>query len=149
MSRSLAVIVPLVAVIFCARLSADVKEILGEGIIGPKQGMMDVQDYCEARILGMPAVKNKEEWEGLAKKMRADVLDHVVFRGEAAKWRNYRGKVQWMGTIAGGEGYSIRKVRYEAGPGMWIPALLYVSDKIGGKGPGILNVAGVEGGGEG
>src|SRR4051812_25922057 len=85
------------------RAWGDIKEILSESIIGPKQAMSDVQDYCEARIPSMPAVKNKQEWGGIAKKMRADVLDNVVFRGEAAKWRNYRGKVQWMGTMAGGE----------------------------------------------
>src|SRR5438477_4705995 len=127
---------------------ADLKEILSEPIIGPKQAMSDVQDYCEARIPAMPQVKNKEEWEAIAKKIRADVLDKVVFRGEARAWRDYHGKVQWTGNIAGGEGYSIRKVRYEAVPGMWIPALLYVPDKIDGKAPAVLNVTGHDGGGK-
>lgn len=127
---------------------ADVQQFLSEPIIGPKQAMSDVQDYCEARIPSMPQVKTKEEWETLAKKMRADALEKVVFRGEAAKWRDYHGKVQWTGTIGGGEGYSIRKVRYEAVPGMWIPAVLYVPDKIDGKAPAVLNVTGHDGGGK-
>src|SRR6267142_3472772 len=127
---------------------ADVQQFLTEPIIGPKQAMSDVQDYCEARIPSMPQVKTKEEWETLAKKMRADALDKVVFRGEAAKWRDYHGKVQWTGTIAGGEGYTIRKVRYEAVPGMWIPAVLFVPDKIDGKAPAVLNVTGHDGGGK-
>ena len=79
---------------------ADLKEILSEPIIGPKQAMSDVQDYCEARIPSMPQVKSKEEWEAIAKKIRADVLDKVVFRGEARAWRDYHGKVQWTGNIA-------------------------------------------------
>src|SRR6266581_8383126 len=116
MGRVLAVVVALLLIDVGAR--ADVKEILSESIIGPKQAMSEVQDDCEARIPAMPAVKSKEEWEALAKKMRADALDKVVFRGEARNWRDYHGKVQWMGTIAGGEGYGIRKVRYEAVPGM-------------------------------
>jgi hypothetical protein len=127
---------------------ADLKEILSEPIIGPKQAMSEVQDYCEARIPSMPQVKTKEEWEGIARKMRADALDKVVFRGEAAKWRDYHGKPQWMGNIAGGEGYTIRKVRYEAVPGMWIPAVLYVPDKIDGKAPAVLNVTGHDGKGK-
>jgi len=143
------VMTAVVALLICNLIaSADVKEMLAESIIGPKQGMSDVQDYCEARIPAMPTVKSKEEWEALAKKMRADVLDKVVFRGEAAKWRDHHGKVQWMGTIAGGEGYTIRKVRYEAVPGMWIPAILYVPDKIDGKAPAVLNVTGHDGGGK-
>ncbi|HEV8378602.1 MAG TPA: acetylxylan esterase [Tepidisphaeraceae bacterium] len=146
MRRTLAALLPLLVTCVCAR--ADLKEILSESIIGPKQAMSDVQDYCEARIPSMPQVKGKEEWEALAKKMRTDALDKIVFRGEAAKWRDYRGKVQWTGDIVGGEGYTIRKVRYEAVPGMWIPAVLYVPDKIDGKAPGVLNVTGHDGGGK-
>ena len=146
MGRVLMVLVALS--MFDLFVRADVKEILSESIIGPKQAMSEVQDYCEARIPSMAQVKSKDEWEALAKKMRADALDKVVFRGEARQWRDYHGKVQWMGTIAGGEGYAIRKVRYEAVPGMWIPALLYVPDKIDGKAPAVLNVTGHDGGGK-
>src|SRR5437870_2590707 len=146
MGRVLVVVVALLMFDLVAR--GDLREILFEPIIGPKQAMSDVQDYCEARIGAMPKVKTKGEWEALAKKMRADALEKVVFRGEAAKWRDYHGKVQWQGTIAGGEGYAIRKVRYEAVPGMWIPAVLYVPDKIDGKAPAVLNVTGHDGGGK-
>ena len=31
----------------------------------------------------------------------------------------------WLETIDGGPGYKIKKLRYEAAPGLWIPALLY------------------------
>src|SRR6267143_1502631 len=96
MGRSVAVVVPLLAVCICAR--ADVKAILAESIIGPKQAMMDVQDYCEARIPAMPKVSTKEQWEAV--------------------------------------------------PGMWIPAVLYVPEKIDGRAPGILNVTGHEGAGK-
>src|SRR5436190_7731632 len=105
MGRRLAVLVALQ--IFALVANADLKEILSEPIIGPKQAMSDVQDYCEARIPSMPQAKTKEEWEAIAKNIRADVLDKVVFRGEAAKWRDYHGKVQFTGSLAGGEGYSI------------------------------------------
>ena len=47
-----------------------------------------------------------------------------------------------MATISGGPGYHIRKLRYEAGPGMWIPALLYEPDHLAGKVPVIMNVNG-------
>src|SRR5215204_3859487 len=78
MGRVLAVVVAVLVFDLSAR--GDLKEILSEPIIGPKQGMSDVQDYCEARIPSMPAVKTREEWEAVARKIRADVLDKVVFR---------------------------------------------------------------------
>src|SRR3954468_7729175 len=146
MGRVLAVVVAVL--VFDLAAWGDLKEILSEPIIGPRQAMSDVQDYCEARIPSMPQVKSKEEWEAIAKKLRTDALDRVVFRGEAAKWREYHGKVQFTGSLVGGEGYSIRKVRYEAVPGMWIPAILYVPDKIEGKAPAVLNVTGHDGGGK-
>jgi hypothetical protein len=146
MRPNLAALIPLL--VTCVFVRADTKEILSESIIGSKQAMSDVQDYCEARIPSIPKVKSKEEWDAIAKKIRADVLDKVVFRGEAAKWRDYRGKAQWTGDIDGGEGYSIRKVRYEAVPGMWIPAVLYIPAKIDGKVPAVLNVTGHDGGGK-
>ncbi len=49
---------------------------------------------------------------------------------------------QWFETIDAGPGYHIRKVRYEAVPGMWIPALLYEPDDLSGKVPVVLNVNG-------
>ena len=42
--------------------------------------------------------------------------------------------VEWVETIDGGPGYKIKKLRYEAIPGLWIPALLYVPDNLEAKG---------------
>lgn len=84
----------------------------------------------------MPPVKNLAEWERLAQPFRDAFLDRVVFRGEAATaWRNARTEVKWLDTIPGGPGYRIKKLRYEALPGMWIPALLYEPEKLAGKVP--------------
>ena len=96
----------------------------------------------------MPRVKNLDEWEAAAKKMRADVLEKVVFRGKAKEWRDAKGKVEWLETIEGGPGYRIRKLRYEALPGMWIPALLYEPLELKGKVPVVLNVNGHDGKGK-
>ena len=51
-------------------------------------------------------------------------------------------KIEWLETLPGGTGYSIRKLRFEAAPGMWIPALLYQPDKLADKTPVVLNVNG-------
>jgi dienelactone hydrolase len=82
------------------------------------------------------------------RKTRADVLSNVVYRGEAAKWRDYQGKVEWFDTIEGGPEYRLKKLRFEALPGLWIPALLYEPLKLDGKTPAHLCVMGHEGGGK-
>src|SRR5262249_13775946 len=102
----------------------------------------DVQDRIEARIPRMPEVKTAAEWDKHAEHIRRGVLDRVVFRGEAAVWRDAKCQVKWLDTIAGGPGYRIKKLRYEALPGLWIPALLYEPDKLDAKTPVVLAVNG-------
>ena len=53
-----------------------------------------------------------------------------------------RTEIEWLETIQGGPGYRIKKLRYEALPDMWIPALLYEPQQISGRVPAILNVNG-------
>ena len=124
--------------------AADVplKELLAKPILEPEIVQSEVQVFCDARIPKVPQAASKEEWEKLAAKMRAETLEKVVFRGEAARWRDAPGKVEWLETIEGGEGYKLKKLRYEALPGLWIPALLYEPEKLDGKHPVFLNVNG-------
>jgi cephalosporin-C deacetylase-like acetyl esterase len=53
-----------------------------------------------------------------------------------------------LGTLDGGEGYTIKKLRYEVLPGLWIPALLYEPDGLSEKVPVVMNVNGHEGKGK-
>jgi hypothetical protein len=70
------------------------------------------------------------------------MLEGIVFRGAAAEWRNTNCGVAWLDTIDGGPGYRIRKFRYEALPGMWLPGLLYLPDKLSGNVPVAMHVNG-------
>jgi len=119
-----------------------IESLLSREIIGPRLSQSEVENYVENHVPLMPAVKSAAEWDKLATQMRSDVLDFVVYRGEAAKWRYYAGKVEWLDTIEGGPGYSIRKLRYEVLPGMWTCALLYLPANITGKTPVHLAVNG-------
>ena len=120
----------------------DVAGLLSRRIIDPNLPLEEVQRYTESRVPPMPEVASVKEWEKHATRMRRETLDKVVFRGEAAKWRTYKGKVEWLETIDGGPEYKIKKLRYEALPGLWIPALLYEPVKLSGKVPVVLNVNG-------
>jgi dienelactone hydrolase len=140
------------AVLFGGMVHAEEKspvaELLGREIIGPRQSMIEVQDYLETRIPRMPKPTDRAEWEKEAKRLRADVLSRCVFRGEAVAWRDAKTAVEWQDEIKGGPGYKIKKLRYEALPGLWIPALLYEPDDLKGKVPVSLAVNGHDGAGK-
>ena len=115
---------------------------LGQEIIGSTQTLAEVQAFTESRVPLMPEVMSAGEWDRLAKRLGQQTLERVVFRGEAAHWRDAKTKVEWLDTIAGGPGYRIKKLRFEALPGMWIPALLYEPENLSGQVPVNLDVNG-------
>jgi dienelactone hydrolase len=84
----------------------------------------------------------QQDWADFTVDVRQRFLDQVVFRGTPDSWRNAPGRVEWLNEIPGGDGYSIRKLRYEALPNLWIPALLYVPSNLTGRVPVVLNVNG-------
>lgn len=147
---------PLIVILFVLLLSPyvhaqdekDLSALLSKEIIGPRKAMVDLQRYLATRIPSLPQFSSAEQWEKYANKLRQDVLQKVVFRGEAAAWRKVKAKIEWLETLPGGPGYRLKQVRFEALPGLWIPALLYEPEKLSGKVPATLNVMGHEGGGK-
>ncbi|MGE3820265.1 MAG: alpha/beta hydrolase family protein [Isosphaeraceae bacterium] len=127
-----------------ARGADPVASALARSVIGPRQTLAETQDHCEARITRLPEVKSLEDWEDHARRTRAKILENVVFRGEANAWRTAKTRVEWLETVPGGPGYRIKKLRYEALPGLWVPALLYEPEDLAKRGevPVVLNVNG-------
>ncbi len=115
---------------------------LAEKIIGPDLALEEVRVFNETRVPDMPRVRTAAEWKTKAAEYRKNILDKVVFRDGAAKWRNTPLNVKWGETMDGLPGYRIRKLKYEAVPGWWIPALLYEPLKLKGKVPVVMNVNG-------
>src|SRR5438105_10604347 len=105
--------VPLLCAVFVpARADeADVKALLAREIIGPRQARLDVTEYVRQRVPRLMPAESADAWKKEADRLRADILDRVVFRGEAAKWRQHKVQVKWLDTIAGGPGYRIKKLR--------------------------------------
>lgn len=106
------------------------------------QPLAEVKQFCDRRIAELPHPASWSSWQREAERIRQDVLDDVVFRGVPPKWRDDSRRVQWLDTIAGGPGYHIKKLRFEALPGLWIPALLYEPEHLKGRVPVVLNVNG-------
>ncbi len=123
--------------------SAALTALLTRPILDAGTPLAEVQAFTEQRVPAMPAVTTLAEWQHFAERTRRDVLEKIVFRGELARqWRDATTKVVWLDAIPGGPGYSITKLRYEALPGLWIPALLYLPDNVSGKIPVHLAVNG-------
>jgi dienelactone hydrolase len=116
---------------------------LSKPILDPDQTLIETQVYTAARVLPMPSAQTAAQWRQQAETLRRRVLDEVILRGEARRWRDAKTRVEWLDTIPA-NGYRIRKLRYEAVPGLWIPALLYEPATVNGKVPAILNVNGHE-----
>lgn len=115
---------------------------LERSILAPETTMKETQAFCTTKVPTVPAMKSVDEWTAYANKVREETLANTVFRGHAAAWRDARLGVEYLDFIEGGPGYKIRKLRYEALPGLWIPALLYLPEKLEGKVPVALNVNG-------
>jgi len=135
-------IVGLVVTTVSAAAQDEVAALLKREIIGGELPLAEVQRYVESRVPTPRAWATAAQWQAEAERLRQAVLDRVVFGGEAARWRDAETKVQWLEVIEGGPGYRIKKLRYEALPGMWIPALLYEPDRLAGSVPVVLNVNG-------
>jgi len=116
--------------------------MLAHEIVGPDRVLSDLQDYLEPRVPALPPPSSAKDWIRYANRLRQEILQSVVLHGEAARWAKQPLNVEWLETIAGGPGYHIRKLCYEAAPGFWIPALLYEPDGLTSKVPAVLNVSG-------
>ena len=112
-----------------------IESFLKKEIIGPRQALIETQEFVDAKIPRLVVPKTAAEWEREAENIREKVLKNVVFRGEAASWRDAKTKVEMLETVKGTEGYTLKKLRYEILPGFWIPALLYEPEKIVGRRP--------------
>jgi dienelactone hydrolase len=117
---------------------------LAEPILAPNQATVEVQVFAATRVPAIPPAVNAADWTKLAATLRRRVLDEVALRGEARAWAEAPARVEWLDTIATPHGYQVRKLRYEAVPGLWLPALLYQPDRLSGRVPVVLNVNGHE-----
>jgi Acetyl xylan esterase (AXE1) len=121
---------------------AAIEKALAHPVVAPDETLKELQDYVDAKIPRMPRIETAAQWKEIERDLRTRMLNEVIFRGEAANWRDAKSKIEWLDTVPGTRGYRLRKLRFEAVPGLWIPALLYEPDKLDGKVPVGLAVNG-------
>lgn len=119
-----------------------VASALGKEIIGARQTLAEVKAYALPLVPKRPELTTVAAWEAFAAKTRSEVFRRVIFRGQAENWRAAKTRVEWLGSVETGPGYTVKKLRYEALPGLWIPALLYEPEKRTARMPVVLNVNG-------
>ena len=123
---------------------AAIQARLAQPLLDTRQTTVEAQIYLASRVKPMPPIRDRAEWERYAAGLRRQILDNVVFRGEAAKWRAVPVKEEWLETIPA-DGYRLRKFRYQVLPGLWLPALLYEPLELKGRMPVVINLNGHEG----
>src|SRR5688572_2435942 len=136
----------LLAYLPVAAQSLSLENVLAKPILAANQPLVEVLVYTASHVKSMPLVSSAQQWTQTKEQLRQQVLNEVVLRGEGRKWAEAKTRVEWLDVLPG-NGYRIKRLRYEVIPGLWIPALLYEPAKPTGKVPVILNTNGHEGAG--
>jgi len=118
------------------------REPLAEEVIAPSVPVFELRDYLLKRIAAPPAPHSAAEWSAEASRIRARALA-TLFHGWPKEWVESAPKFEELGVLSG-NGYRIRKLRFEIVPGFYSTALLYEPENLRGKVPAILNVNGHE-----
>ncbi|HEU0139428.1 MAG TPA: acetylxylan esterase [Bryobacteraceae bacterium] len=115
---------------------------LEEQIQAPEVTAYQLRRYILARIPRLPAPASSGQWTAQAGRLRQSVLNNAVLHGWPKEWVDAPPRFEDLGSVPGGKGYRIRKLRYEIVPGFAGVAILYEPEEIRGKIPAILNVNG-------
>jgi hypothetical protein len=124
--------------------SLSLENALAKPILAPNQALVEVQVYTASHVKSIPLVSTAQQWTQAKEQLRKQLLNEVVLRGQGRQWAEAKSRVEWLDVLPG-QGYRIKRLRYEVVPGLWIPALLYEPAKLTGKVPVILNTNGHEG----
>ena len=110
----------------------------------PAVTQYQLEQYLMQRIPALPALSSSQQWTVEEDRLRRHILNDIVFHGWPREWVDAAPHFEEVGVIETGQGYRIRKLRYEIVPGFWSTALLYEPEKISGRMPAILNLIGHE-----
>jgi dienelactone hydrolase len=120
----------------------EMRQILGQEILAPSVAVHQIKSYILSRVAPPPTATSSQQWTEQAKRLRQHLLQDVVFHGWPEAWINSAPTFEDLGVIETGQGYRLRKLRYEIVPGFQSVAILYEPERLQGKMPAILNVNG-------
>ena len=100
----------------------------------------EAQRFLQARVPALDVPGTRADWETQAQDLRKNLLERVYLENVPEAWLD--APVVVWGERIEHDGYTIRLLRYEAVPGLWIPAALYVPHTGARAVPAVLNVNG-------
>lgn len=109
--------------------AAILARILGRKILPDGRAQEQMQAFCLQRIPRFDPPASAAQWQTQASQLRERILNEVVYRGAAQDWRHGETRCESLEVIPR-SGYRIEKLRYEAAPGLWVPALFYLPDPL-------------------
>jgi len=118
------------------------KQWLEQSVLSPGEFQSQIRGFIKSRIPPLEVPETGDKWLQKSEELRRRILTEIVFRGVPDAWHENTPDVIWGDVIETDKGYVIRKLRYEALPGLWIPALLYEPIESKGTIPAVLNVNG-------
>jgi len=108
----------------------------------PDSAAFQLRQWLLARAPRLPAPGSAAQWKAQAATLRERILKEVVFHGWPQEWTQSPPRFEDLGPLPPGDGYRLRKLRYEIVPGFWSTAILYEPESAGGRMPAMLNVNG-------
>jgi len=115
--------------------------ILKDEVLPPSVALFQLRQYILNRVAKPPAPSSAEQWTSDSRRIRDQIVKDVVFHGWPKEWIDAAPKFEDLG-VTPGNGYNLRKLRYEIVPGFQSTAILYEPLNLRGKVPAILNVNG-------
>jgi hypothetical protein len=110
--------------------------------INTTDGVAEMVAYLASIMPKLEPPATAAEWHARAAATRTAMLE-LLMSGHPTGVLDDAPRVEWTETLEVGEGYRIRKLRYEGYPGLWAPALLYEPTTAGdGPLPAVLNAEG-------
>jgi hypothetical protein len=116
-------------------------ERLKQEILPQGDALFQLRQYILNRVGKLPEPGSAAQWTADSKRIRGQIVNDIVFHGWPKEWVDAPPKFEDLG-VTPGNGYQIRKLRYEIVPGFEGAAILYEPLNLHGKVPAILNVNG-------
>ncbi|MHB8218215.1 MAG: alpha/beta hydrolase family protein [Candidatus Sulfotelmatobacter sp.] len=120
------------------------QSLLKQPVQSAEVSAFQMEQFLSHRITALPSPKSASDWAEQEQRLRKHVLDDIAFHGWPDEWVQSSPNFQEAGVIESGNGYRVRKFRYEIVPGFAATAILYEPEKTNGRVPAILNVIGHE-----
>jgi dienelactone hydrolase len=117
------------------------EDLLKPEILPPGNALFQLRQYILNRVTTLAPPVSAAQWTADSKRIRDQIVNDIVFHGWPKEWVNAPPKFEDLG-VTPGNGYQIRKLRYEIVPGFQGAAILYEPLNMHGKIPAILNVNG-------